>query len=81
MLSLGLTDPVTKTAYSGSATTWYLSADADTSPTIEFGYIDTPMPVASRYNLRQGRWGVGFRIHAGFGTKALDYRGLHKNTA
>jgi hypothetical protein len=80
-LSLGVTDPATKTQHSGSSTTWYLSADGSEAPTVEFGYIDTPNPTVESFELQRGSWGLGFKIKADFGAKALDYRALHRSEA
>lgn len=80
-LDNGLTHPATGTAYSGSATTWFLSAAAS-AHTIEVGYLRGTgrVPTVRSSVLNQGRWGLAWDVKMDIGAKALDWRGLHKAT-
>jgi len=81
-LDNGVTDPSTEQVYSGSATTWYLVA-RNARHTIEVGYLRGTgrAPQLRTFLLDRGEWGMGWDINLDIGAKALDYRGLHKNTA
>lgn len=79
-LENGVTDPATETAYSGSASTWYLASNAVN--TIEVGYLRGTgrAPQVRSFVLDRGKWGVGWDVKMDIGVKALDYRGFVKNT-
>lgn len=74
----GVTDPISGTARTGTATNWFIT----TRPgrTIEVGYISGTgrRPQVRPYTLAQGQWGMGWDINMDIGAKALDYRGLYK---
>lgn len=75
----GVTDPSTGTAYSGSATNWFLAAR---ERTIKVAYLrgTNRQPSMRSYVLTQGQWGIGWDINMDIGVAAVDYRGLHKST-
>lgn len=81
-LDNGVVDPSSGTTYSGSATTWFLSA-AGTGRTIEVGYIRQlgRNPRVRSKVLDEGRFGIAFDVQHSVGAKAIDWRGLVKNTA
>jgi hypothetical protein len=65
-----------------SSSTWYLSADPIVNDTIELGYLNgvqTPTIETERSDLNT--FGFTTRIRFDFGAKALDWRGVNKNTA
>ncbi|RQV98634.1 hypothetical protein EH220_03005 [bacterium] len=76
------TDPTGATTHAGSATTWYMAATAN-NHTIEVGYLRGKgrRPLIRTFTLSQGQWGVGWDVEFDIGAKALDWRGLCKNTA
>lgn len=76
------TDPTGATTHSGSATTWFGAAMAN-SHTIEVGYLrgSGRRPEVRSSILTQGKWGLAFDVKMDIGAKALDWRGLCKNTA
>jgi len=78
----GVTDPATETAYAGTATNYFLAANASEAPTIEVGYLrgTSRRPVVRSFVLDKGQWGIGWDINHDIGAKALDYRGLYKAT-
>ena len=80
-LSNGVTDPTDDKVYAGSATTWFATIAAGDGPTIEVGFIDSPLPKLQRFNLDKGQWGVGYDVVMDVGAKALSGLGLEKNTA
>jgi hypothetical protein len=79
----GVTDPLTGAARAGSASTWYMLADPKDAPVIEIGYLagTNRSPVVNSYVLTEGQWGIGWAVKMDIGAKALDYRGIVKNTA
>lgn len=79
-LSLGVTDPYTKTAHAGAATKWFLTADPGAVPTIEVGYLagTNRTPQVRSKVLDGGQWGILYDINHNLGAKALDFRGLYR---
>lgn len=75
----GVTDPVTGTAYTGTATNWFL-ATAPNGRTIVVGYLAGTgrKPMLRSFVLDRGQWGIGWDCKFDIGAKALDYRGLYK---
>lgn len=80
-LDNGVTNPATGTAYSGSASTWYLAAPGGRH-TIEVGYLRgrNRAPMIRSSILDKGQFGICFDVHHDIGAKALDWRGMVKNT-
>ena len=78
-LALGLTDPVSKTSYSGSASTWYLVSNQ--AHTIECTYMQSAgrAPIVRSTELTNGRFGVNFDVRLYIGATALDWHGLVYN--
>ena len=78
-LALGLTDPVSKTAYAGSASTWYLVSNQ--AHTIECTYMQAAgrAPIVRTTELTNGRFGVNFDVRLYIGATALDWRGFVYN--
>ena len=76
------TDATGATIHSGSATTWFMSADAQ-SHTIECAYLRGTgrAPQITPFILTEGRWGLGWAVKMDVGAKALDWRGLLKRTS
>ncbi len=80
-LDNGLTHPISGTAYSGSATTWYIaSADA---PPIKVAFLRGrgAMPRIRQFELSQGKFGMGWDVSHDIGVGAIQYRGAQKSTA
>ena len=81
-LSNGVTDPVDGASQSGSATTWYMASSMGHN--IEVGYLrgtGRAPQVRSWTFSGEGKYGMGWDVAMDIGAKALDYRGLAKNTA
>ena len=84
-LDNGVTDPTDGsggTVHAGSATTWFLASVAS-NHTIECAYRRGTgrAPQIRSKILTEGRWGLGWDVNMDIGAKALDWRGLSKNTA
>ena len=79
-LSNGATDPATKVPNAGSATTWYLATTQ--AQTIEVGYLRGTgrTPRVRPFTLDRGKYGVGWDVSLDIGAKALDWRGLQRQT-
>lgn len=75
----GVTDPSTGTAYTGSATNWFLAA---ARRTIKVAYLrgTNRQPQLRSYVMDKGSWGMGWDIKHDIGVAAVDYRGMHKST-
>jgi hypothetical protein len=84
-INTGVYDPSTNyaTQRTSTATDWYLIARPADRHTIEVGYVQgtNGRPTVERFDLTGGRWGLGWKIKHDIGAKALDYRGMIKNTA
>jgi hypothetical protein len=84
-IDTGVYDPSTNyaTQRTSTATDWYLIAQPSDRHTIEVGYVQgtNRRPTVERFELTGGRWGLGWKIKHDIGAKALDYRGMIKNTA
>lgn len=80
-LENGTIDPLSGETYSGSATTWYLVSDM--VPTIEVAYLSGTgrAPQIRSKVLDEGRYGIAWDVAMSIGAKALDWRGLLRNTA
>lgn len=81
-LQNGVTDPstATPTTYAGSTTNWY--AASAQAHTVEVGYLKGTgrAPQMRSWMLIHGSWGIGYAINLDIGAKALDFKGLVKNT-
>ena len=74
---------LSNTSYTGySTTTWYLSGAPADVDTIEVAFLNGKQtPTIERFNPGADVLGVIFRVLLDAGVKALDYRGMQKNTA
>ena len=80
-LANGVTDPTDDSSQSGSTSTWFLASSMGRN--IEVGYLRGTgrVPQVRSFVLTQGQWGMGWDINMDIGAKALDFRGMQKNTA
>lgn len=80
-LENGVTDPASGTAYSGSATTWYLASIM--AHLIEVAYLRGTgrAPRVRSGPLDKGKYGMWWDVSMDIGAKALDWKGLRKTTA
>lgn len=75
-LANGVTDPRSKTALSGSATSWYLvSADGHTIE-VQFLAGTGRVPIVVVENLTGGQFGLNITVKHYAGAKALDWRSM-----
>ena len=74
----GVTDPITGTHYTGSATNWFLAA-ARRTVKVAYRRGTNRRPQLRSFALTQGQWGRGWDINLDIGAKAVDYRGLEKS--
>lgn len=81
-LENGVTNPDSGTAYSGSASTWWIACNY--ARTIEVGYLRgsgrAPQTRSWRFN-GEGKYGMGWDVKMEIGAKALDWKGFIENTA
>lgn len=75
----GVIDPATETAYTGSATNWFLASDP--GRTVRVGYLSGTgrAPQVRRFTLDKGQYGIGWDIVLDLGVKAIDHKGLYKS--
>jgi hypothetical protein len=64
-----------------SATSWYLFASPDQIDTIEYAYLEGNEGVYLETRQGYDVDGVEIKARLDFGAKAIDYRGMQKNTA
>lgn len=78
----GVTDPSTGTAYTGSATNWYLSArpreNGAKTLVCKYRRGTGRAPQIRSFMLDKGRWGLGWDVVLDIGADADDYRGLYR---
>lgn len=74
-LQNGVTDPLTETTVSGTTTQWYVIGR--NHPTIEVGQL-SDRPGFRRYQLEQGRWGLGFDLSWTIGVKAIAASAIYR---
>lgn len=78
----GVTDPVTGTSYTGSATNWYLSArpgeNGARTLVVKYRRGTGRAPQVRSFMLEKGKWGIGWDINLDIGADADDYRGLYR---
>lgn len=80
-LENGVVYPDDESSQSGSATTWYTAAAG--AQTIEVGYLKGSgrAPQVRSSPLDKGKWGINWDVCMDIGAKALDWKGMTKNTA
>ena len=83
ILELIVEEALSNTSYTGySATSWYVTADPKIADTVEVGYLNgRKVPTVQTFANIPGVLGIEFDGYIDVGVKALDYRGLQKNTA
>lgn len=69
-------------SYTGySATSWYLMGDKNVVDTIEVAFLNGRQePTLEKFDMTADRMGIIYRIYQDAGCKALDFRGMQKNT-
>ena len=70
----GVTDPESGTAYTGSATNWFLVSAMPRAMVVGYLAGTGRRPQMRRFVLDKGRWGIGWDVKMDIGAKALDYR-------
>jgi hypothetical protein len=78
--AVGCTDPVSGTAYTGSATLYYLAASSRTVKVV-YRRGTNRSPQLRSFTLTQGQWGMGWDINLDIGGSAVDYRGLYQGNS
>lgn len=80
----GGTDPRTKTAYTGTATNWFLAArpgeNGAKTLVVKYRRGTGRAPQIRSFVLDKGTWGLGWDIVHDIGCDSDDYRGLYKST-
>ena len=68
--------------YTGySTSTWYVIADPATIDTVEVAFLNgRRTPTVERFDTNSDTMGVIYRVFIDCGVKALDFRGMQKNT-
>ena len=78
----GVVDPITKEKKVGTATNWFLAADASIAPAILVAYLAGRgrRPRLRNFVMNQGRWGIGWDIAHEIAAVAEAFEGLYKST-
>lgn len=78
----GVTDPASGTAYTGSATNWFLAArpgeNGAKTLVVKYRRGTGRMPSLRSWIRDKGTWGIGFDIVHDIGADADDFRGLYR---
>jgi len=78
-LENGVIHPSTKTAYSGSTSTWYVASS--TAPALEVGYLrGQRAPRVRSGQLDRGKFGTWWDVSHSIGVCVLDWKGMEKIT-
>lgn len=74
---------LSNSGYTGySATTWYLAGSPSEVDTIEVAFLNGKQePTIEKFDADPSTLGIIYRIYLDVGVKALDWRGMSKNTA
>ncbi|MEZ6097244.1 MAG: hypothetical protein R3C03_23975 [Pirellulaceae bacterium] len=78
----GVTDPVSGTKYTGTATNWFAATDrgqASRTICVKYRRGTNRRPLLRSYMMREGRWGIGWDIVLDIGAHFEDYRGVQKH--
>ena len=78
--AVGVTDPSSGTAYTGSATNYFLAAARRTIKVLQRRGTGG-MPQLRRQELSAGQWGLVWDIKHDCGAAAVDYRGLYQGNS
>jgi hypothetical protein len=76
----GVTDPISGTAYTGSATNYFLAGSRRTIKVLRRRGTGG-IPQLRRRELAAGQWGTAWDIKHDIGASAVDYRGLYKGNS
>jgi len=76
----GVTDPISGTAYTGSATNYFLAASRRTVKVLRRRGTGG-VPQLRRRELQAGQWGLAWDIKHDVGAAAVDYRGLYQGNS
>jgi len=77
----GVTDPDSGTAYTGSATNWFLFSAPGKTIHVAYRSGTGRRPQLETFKLTEGSWGIGWAVKHDIGVKALDYRGCYQGNA
>ena len=82
-LELVVENRLSNSNYTGySATSWYVAGKPGTVDTVEVAFLNGRQePTVERFDATPDTLGVIYRVYLDVGVKALDWRGLQKNTA
>ena len=65
-----------------STTTWYMASTPSEIDTVEVAFLNgQESPTIEKFTADPETLGIVYRVYLDFGVKALDWRGLQKNTA
>ena len=78
---VSVTDPLSGSAHTGSATTWFLAARGDRIPGLVIVYPETTGrdPQVMAFDLNEpGKFGIGISVKFDFGVGVVAHHGLYK---
>jgi hypothetical protein len=77
--TVGLINPFTRKRVTGTATNWFMAAQAGRTIDLIFRVGTSRLPTIRTSPLTQGRWGTHFDVCYDIGVAVGDYRGLSKS--
>jgi len=78
--AIGVMDPRTKSARTGTATNWFLAAGGSRGLRVAYRRGTNRQPQMRSFVLDKGRWGLGWDINLDIGAVFTEYRTWHKST-
>ena len=81
----GVVDPFSETQLDGNDRQWFLTAAPGVggAKTVLKGYRTGTgrMPSVRSFNMREGKWGIGWDINHDIGSKAIDRIGMQRHAS
>ena len=78
--AIGVIDPRTGTARTGSDTGWYLAMGGTKSIRVAYRRGTNRAPSMRSFNLDRGQWGIGWDVNLDIGADFMEYRPWYKSS-
>lgn len=76
--TVGVTDPDSGTAYTGTATNYWLASRPGLHMKVAYRRGTGRAPQIRAFTLDKGQWGIGWDVAMDIGAKFVDFRGIYK---
>jgi hypothetical protein len=74
--TVGVTDPDSGTAYTGTAVNYWLASRPGLHARVAYRRGTNRSPMIRSFNLDKGQWGIGWDVNLDIGCKFVDFRGI-----